>query len=184
MEVTVSKICRNEDIVIVRRKARALIEVSFVIWSFACFCRVFELSVSNHGRQFACQAVGETRATITEHDVPTSTAHSSSSSPLPPSGPPSPTSSSSPFSHSVHDDCSGVTFQARYWECQLARFRSRVSNFAGLVVLHVHLEDAISARLRIDNRHQLLARFLSHSAWDFSSSQVAGSLLHHRNVVS
>ncbi len=59
-----------------------------------------------------------------------------------------------------------------------------MSKFADVVVLHSHLEDAISAWHDVGDRHQLLARFLSHSAWDFSSDQVAGSLLHHRKVLS
>ena len=59
-----------------------------------------------------------------------------------------------------------------------------MSDFTNLVDLHLQLEIAICAWHGIGDRYQLTARFLSHSAWDVSSSHIAGSLHSHRKVLS
>ena len=83
-----------------------------------------------------------------------------------------------------HLPSSDARMQARYWEHQPAEFRTRVSDFTNLVDLHLQLAMAICAWHDIDDRYQLTARFLSHNAWDVSSSHIAGSLLSHRKVLS
>ncbi len=80
----------------------------------------------------------------------------------------------------AHGLCSVARTQARYWEHQLVEFRTRVSDFTNLVDLHLQLEIAIGAWHDIDDRYQLITRFLSPRACDVESSYIVGSLLSHR----
>ena len=84
----------------------------------------------------------------------------------------------------AHGLCSVARTQARYWEHQLVKFKTRVPNFTNLVDLHLQLEMAIGAWHDIDGRYQLITRFLSPRAWDVESSYIVGSLLSHRKLFS